>query len=104
MAACQHARLAFPCSPWLQHLLASSYMYCASDAGHALLSCSAVQVANRSCQGRIVSVLEGGYRIRGGMISAFARSVAAHVGGLTSGSLQVRVLMLPLPCQLCYLD
>ncbi|KAI3431427.1 hypothetical protein D9Q98_004480 [Chlorella vulgaris] len=38
-----------------------------------------VAVANRCCQGRVVSVLEGGYRIQGGVMSAFARSVAAHV-------------------------
>ena len=62
----------------------------ASDAAARQLSCSPVQVANRCCQGRIVSVLEGGYRIRGGLVSAFARSVAAHVAGLNSGSLQVQ--------------
>jgi hypothetical protein len=30
----------------------------------------------------VVSVLEGGYNINGGIVSAFARSVAAHVRGL----------------------
>lgn len=30
----------------------------------------------------MVSVLEGGYRIQGGPVSAFARSVAAHVRAL----------------------
>jgi len=38
-----------------------------------------VQVANRCCQGRVVSALEGGYKIQGQVVSAFARSVAAHV-------------------------
>jgi acetoin utilization deacetylase AcuC-like enzyme/ankyrin repeat protein len=38
-----------------------------------------VQVANRCCHGRVVSVLEGGYKIQGQVVSAFARSVAAHV-------------------------
>ena len=38
-----------------------------------------VRIANTFCQGRIVSVLEGGYRIQGGVVSPFARSVAAHV-------------------------
>ncbi|KAH7624757.1 hypothetical protein Ndes2526B_g00126 [Nannochloris sp. 'desiccata'] len=38
-----------------------------------------VQVANRCCQGRVISVLEGGYKIQGQVVSAFARSVAAHV-------------------------
>jgi acetoin utilization deacetylase AcuC-like enzyme len=42
-------------------------------------------VANRCCDGRIVSVLEGGYRIQGGPVSAFARSVAAHVRALSDG-------------------
>ena len=41
-----------------------------------------VQVANKCCKGRIVSVLEGGYRIQGNVVSAFARSVAAHVRAL----------------------
>jgi acetoin utilization deacetylase AcuC-like enzyme len=43
-----------------------------------------VKVANRCCQGRIVSVLEGGYAISGGPVSAFSRSVAAHVFALQS--------------------
>lgn len=47
-----------------------------------------VQVANRCCQGRIVSVLEGGYRIQGNIVSAFARSVAAHVRALAENNLQ----------------
>ena len=38
-----------------------------------------VKVANVCCQGRVVSVLEGGYKVHGGLISPFARSVAAHV-------------------------
>ena len=40
------------------------------------------QIANESCPGRVVSVLEGGYRIQGGVVSAFARSTASHVGTL----------------------
>ena len=48
-----------------------------------------MQVANRCCQGRIVSVLEGGYRIQGGIVSAFARSVAAHVDALKATNQQV---------------
>ena len=46
-----------------------------------------VSLANKYCQGRIVSALEGGYRIQGGVVSAFARSVAAHVRALSSRSL-----------------
>ncbi len=43
-----------------------------------------VEVANKHCQGRIVSCLEGGYRIHGNVVSGFARSVAAHVRGLSA--------------------
>lgn len=43
-----------------------------------------VTVANTCCNGRIVSALEGGYRIQGGIVSAFARSVAAHVQALSA--------------------
>lgn len=38
-----------------------------------------VAIANECCEGRLVSVLEGGYRIQGMCVSAFARSVAEHV-------------------------
>lgn len=38
-----------------------------------------VAIANECCEGRIVSVLEGGYKIQGGCVSYFARSVAEHV-------------------------
>lgn len=43
-----------------------------------------VSLANKCCSGRIVSALEGGYRIQGGVVSAFARSVAAHVHALSA--------------------
>ena len=43
-----------------------------------------VSLANKYCQGRIVSALEGGYRIQGGVVSAFARSVASHVRALSA--------------------
>ena len=33
----------------------------------------------------MVSVLEGGYRIQGGIVSAFGRSVAGHVRALVDG-------------------
>lgn len=42
-------------------------------------------MANKCCQGRLVSVLEGGYRIQGGIVSAFGRSVAGHVRALVDG-------------------
>jgi len=45
-----------------------------------------VAIANSHCQGRLVSVLEGGYRVHGGPASAFGRSVAAHVRALCAPS------------------
>lgn len=45
-----------------------------------------VKVANHCCEGRVVSVLEGGYKIGGRFISAFARSVATHVRALGNAS------------------
>ena len=45
-----------------------------------------VKIANKHAEGRIVSVLEGGYRIQGGIVSPFARSVAAHVRALGSAN------------------
>lgn len=49
-----------------------------------------VSLANTVCKGRLVSALEGGYRIQGGVVSAFARSVAAHVRALSEYNGQVR--------------
>lgn len=43
-----------------------------------------MSLANKYCKGRIVSALEGGYRIQGGIVSAFARSVASHVRALSA--------------------
>jgi acetoin utilization deacetylase AcuC-like enzyme len=45
-----------------------------------------VKIANKHSEGRIVSVLEGGYRIQGGLVSPFARSVAAHVRALAEAN------------------
>jgi hypothetical protein len=44
-----------------------------------------VKIANTCCNGRVVSVLEGGYKMHGGIISPFARSVASHVRALVDG-------------------
>lgn len=38
-----------------------------------------IYVANLCCEGRLVSCLEGGYNINGGLVSPFARSVESHV-------------------------
>ena len=40
------------------------------------------KVANQCCEGRIVSVLEGGYSTKSGPISPLAQSVAYHVRAL----------------------
>ncbi|GMF18536.1 unnamed protein product [Phytophthora lilii] len=40
------------------------------------------QIANTCCDGRLISVLEGGYNFHGRMVSPFARSVAAHTRAL----------------------
>ncbi|GMH90892.1 hypothetical protein TrVE_jg6109 [Triparma verrucosa] len=44
-----------------------------------------VKIANRCCEGRVVSCLEGGYKIHGKMISPFAKAVQAHVRALVEG-------------------
>jgi len=40
------------------------------------------EIANKHAEGRVVSVLEGGYRIQGKAVSAFGRSVASHCKAL----------------------
>lgn len=49
-----------------------------------------VYIANSCCNGRIVSVLEGGYQLGGEYCSAFAQSVKAHVRSLTQGAARSR--------------
>ncbi|KAI9919791.1 hypothetical protein PsorP6_017387 [Peronosclerospora sorghi] len=46
------------------------------------LVCHIKRVANTCCDGRLISVLEGGYNFHGRMVSPFARSVAAHTRAL----------------------
>jgi acetoin utilization deacetylase AcuC-like enzyme len=46
-----------------------------------------IKIANTCCNGRVISVLEGGYKIHGGIVSPFARSVASHVRALVDGGL-----------------
>ena len=41
-----------------------------------------VKVANQCCDGRLVSILEGGYSTKSGPISPLAQSVSAHVQAL----------------------
>ena len=42
-----------------------------------------VGIANEMCEGRVISVLEGGYNVLGGGCSPFALSVRSHVEELT---------------------
>lgn len=44
-----------------------------------------IKIANACCNGRVISVLEGGYKVHGGIVSPFARSVASHVRALVDG-------------------
>ncbi|OQR89728.1 histone deacetylase [Thraustotheca clavata] len=50
------------------------------------LTQAVVKVANATCQGRVISVLEGGYNFHGRIASSFARSVAAHARALVNGA------------------
>eukprot|EP00238_Polyblepharides_amylifera_P000660 CAMPEP_0196572032 /NCGR_PEP_ID=MMETSP1081-20130531/2154_1 /TAXON_ID=36882 /ORGANISM="Pyramimonas amylifera, Strain CCMP720" /LENGTH=829 /DNA_ID=CAMNT_0041889213 /DNA_START=35 /DNA_END=2524 /DNA_ORIENTATION=+ len=59
------------------------------ERDYAWITDAIIQVANKCCSGRIVSVLEGGYRIQGGVVSAFSRSVLAHVATLSQSTQQV---------------
>lgn len=45
-----------------------------------------MRLANTHAEGRLVSVLEGGYQLSGECCSAFAKSVKAHVQTLAVGS------------------
>ena len=54
------------------------------ETDYEWLTQQVVECANVHCEGRIVSCLEGGYRIHGNVVSAFARSAAAHVRALAS--------------------
>ena len=57
-----------------------------TEADYEWLTEQLVAVANASAHGRVVSVLEGGYRVHAGVASAFGRSVAAHVRALAQPS------------------
>jgi acetoin utilization deacetylase AcuC-like enzyme/ankyrin repeat protein len=57
-----------------------------TEPDYEWLTAQLVAIANTHAQGRIISVLEGGYRVHGGPASAFGRSVAAHVRALSNPS------------------
>jgi len=48
-------------------------------------------IANRHCNGRVVSVLEGGYNISAGYFSPLSQSVLAHVNALKNYSSEIVV-------------
>lgn len=52
------------------------------EADYEWLSEEIAKIAYATCSGRIVSMLEGGYRVQGGAMSHFAKSVASHLRGL----------------------
>uniref|UniRef100_A0A7S3UAV6 Histone deacetylase domain-containing protein n=1 Tax=Picocystis salinarum TaxID=88271 RepID=A0A7S3UAV6_9CHLO len=56
------------------------------EADYDWVTRETVKVANRCCEGRVISVLEGGYKIGSRFVSAFARSVATHVRALGNAS------------------
>lgn len=56
-----------------------------TEEDYAWITRQLVKIANGSAAGRVVSVLEGGYKVQGKIVSPFARSVAAHVRALSSG-------------------
>ncbi len=53
------------------------------EADYQWITRQLTTIADECCGGRIVSLLEGGYRVQGGPASAFAQSVAQHVEVLT---------------------
>ena len=57
-----------------------------TEPDYEWLTSQLVAIANTHAQGRLISVLEGGYRVHGGPASAFGRSVAAHVRALSTPS------------------
>ena len=60
-----------------------------SESDFAWATGEIVKIANTVCEGRIVSVLEGGYDVLGGCASPLAQSVLAHVEALCSHHYEV---------------
>lgn len=54
------------------------------EQDYAWITSCLVKIANKCCEGRLVSILEGGYNVDAGFLSPFARSVASHVRVLMS--------------------
>ena len=75
------------CQRWRGEQSIASYAYGHKTQSHTVRA--ALLPSDRCCAGRVVSVLEGGYNIKGGPVSVFARSVAAHVRMLSESHSQV---------------
>lgn len=67
--------------------IGGSFSKC-SETDFRYITALLVSVANMVCEGRVVSVLEGGYDTLLGPVSPFARSVASHVDALLYTSTQ----------------
>jgi acetoin utilization deacetylase AcuC-like enzyme len=61
------------------------------DEDYTWMTEEIMTIANRHCEGRIVSVLEGGYNTRAGYFSPLAQSVLAHVNALKNYSSDIVV-------------
>lgn len=61
------------------------------DEDYTWMTEEIMTVANRHCEGRIVSVLEGGYNTRAGYFSPLAQSVLAHANALKNYSSDIVV-------------
>jgi acetoin utilization deacetylase AcuC-like enzyme/ankyrin repeat protein len=57
------------------------------DRDYEWMTSELVRIAEDCSQGRVVSVLEGGYQVAGGFVSSLARAVGSHVSALNQPSL-----------------
>lgn len=57
------------------------------DRDFEWMTAELVGLAEAACDGRLVSVLEGGYQVAGGPVSSLGRAAAAHVAALMDASL-----------------
>src|SRR3546814_1475869 len=54
------------------------------EEDYAWISLQLARLETTCCEGRLVSVLAGGYNLTGGIVSPFARSVKSHVSLLNA--------------------
>ena len=60
------------------------------DSDFEWMTAQLVAIAESSCEGRLVSTLEGGYRVTGGPLASLGRTAAAHVSTLMQPALVSR--------------